>query len=85
MDELEQLRQEFEQFKRTVMSEVKKLVGMHTHTMGGDVVWRVPSPKFKEQLEKAQAIMSQLDKKPRTTEERVSVADDFEIELVKTS
>ena len=87
MDELKVLHARITQLevrlsnqRRVILTEVRKMIDFHTHTLGGRVVWEFPPEVVKKGLEK----MADAKKKPQrrsNAEEKVPVSDKFEFTI----
>ena len=83
MARVEQLEQEFAEFKAKIMLQIKAMVEFHSHTLGGRVFWEFP-PDLTEKLDAVRAeVMAQSQRTEESQTENVRIRD--ELEIIKTS
>ena len=80
---IKELEQQLVELPRRILSEVKKLMEMHTHEMGGSIIWKIPV----EELKKAQERQRTTSENPNNTmvvKDPVTLKDEVVIKIEKT-
>ena len=67
-----ELEKELAELPMKLLSDVKKLMSMHTHTVNSKVIWALPADVIKRMLGEKKSV-----------KEQVQVRDDFKIKLTK--
>lgn len=78
------LETELSNQRRAMLTEVRKMIDFHTHTLGGKVVWEFPPEVVKKGLQ----LMADAAKKAQQhtgAEEKVPVSDRFDFTLEDVS
>lgn len=71
---IRRLETKLEELPQKILSDVKKLMDLHTHEMGGKPIWKFPPDVVKAAVEKAAAKKSPQNKEEQFSE-TVSVKD----------
>lgn len=73
---VKELTDKLEQLPRKVLLDVKKLMDLHTHEMGGKVVWKVP-PEVMKEIMKRVAEKNSVSRDQDNFAENVTAKDQF--------
>lgn len=71
-----QLEKQLLELPQKILLDVKKLVDMHVHEMGGKIIWKVPIEDLKKVLEE-QAASIKAAAKPLVVREKVTINDEL--------
>ena len=77
---IKELEQQVVELPQKILSDFKKLIEMHSHEMGGSVIWKIPVEELKKAQER-QAAASKPANKTTVVKDPITLKDEVVIKI----